>query len=71
MIKNLIFDFDGIAVPRTTLYEGVPETLEALRRRGLRMGIATSRSGRTLRMLLDVLGIRDYFSELAGESAVK
>ena len=63
--------FDGIAVPRTTLYEGVPETLEALRRRGLRLGIATSRSGRTLRMLLDVLGIRDFFSELAATDEVE
>ena len=63
--------FDGIAVPRTTPYEGVPETLEALRRRGLRLGIATSRSGRTLRMLLDVLGIRDFFSELAATDEVE
>ncbi len=63
--------FDGIAVPRTTLYEGVPETLEALRKRGLQLGIATSRSGRTLRMLLDVLGIRDCFSELAATDEVE
>lgn len=63
--------FDGIAVPRTTLYEGVPETLEALRGCGMRLGIATSRSGRTLRMLLDVLGIRDFFSELAATDEVE
>ena len=63
--------FDSIAVPRTTLYEGVPETLEALRGRGMRLGIATSRSGRTLRMLLDVLGIRDHFSQLAATDEVE
>ena len=62
--------FDGIAVPRTVLYEGVPETLEALRGRGLRLAIATSRTGVTLRMLLDVLGIRDYFCELAATDEV-
>ena len=56
--------FDGLAVPRTTLYEGVPETLEALRGRGMRLGIATSRSEPSLVMLLEEHGLRQYFEIL-------
>ncbi|MCR4860501.1 MAG: HAD family hydrolase [Bacteroidales bacterium] len=63
--------FNGIAVPRTVLYEGVPDTLAALRGRGYRLSIATSRSGKTLRMLLSVLGISEHFCELAATEEVE
>lgn len=63
--------FDGIAVPRTVLYDGVKQTLAALQARGLQLAIATSRSGASLQMLLSVLGIRDFFGELAATEAVK
>ena len=62
--------FTDIAIPRTVLYEGVPSTLAALRGRGLSLSIATSRSGKTLRELLSVLGIADYFSCLAATEEV-
>ena len=62
--------FPGIAIPRTVLYEGVPQTLAALRERGLTLSIATSRSGKTLRELLDVLGIAEHFSCLAATEEV-
>ena len=62
--------FPGIAIPRTVLYEGVPGTLAALRGRGLTLSIATSRSGKTLRELLAVLGIADFFSCLAATEEV-
>ena len=57
--------FDDVAVPHITLFEGVPQTLQALRDRGLRLSIATSRGIVSLRMLLSVLGIGEYFCELA------
>ena len=62
--------FTGIAIPRTVLYEGVPQTLAALCGRGLMLSIATSRSGKTLRELLGVLGIREPFCELAATEEV-
>ena len=61
--------FNGIAVPVTVLYEGVPQTLQALRDRGLRLAIATSRGNASLLMLLSVLGIGEHFSELAATEA--
>ena len=63
--------FDDIAVPCVTLFEGVPQTLQILRDRGLRLAIATSRSGASLEMLLRVLGIGEHFCELVATEAVE
>jgi len=63
--------FNDIAIPRTVLFDGVPQTLQVLHTRGLRLAIATSRSGASLQMLLSVLGIREYFCEFAAADDVK
>lgn len=57
--------FNDIAIPCTTLYPHVPETLERLQADGYRMAICTSRSNNSLHTLLQVLGIRQFFAELA------
>jgi phosphoglycolate phosphatase len=46
---------------RSTLYPGVREGLEALRRLGLHMGAVTNKAERFTLPLLRELGIRDYF----------
>ena len=62
--------FNGIAVPVTVLYDGVAPTLRLLQERGLRLSIATSRGHASLVMLLEKLGIREHFCELAATDAV-
>ena len=57
--------FDVVAIGHIVAFDGVVETLEGLQARGVRMGVATSRSGRTLRYLCERLGILRYFEELA------
>ena len=44
------------------LYDGIPETLERIRARGLIMGIASSKPGVYLQKLLEHLGVAQYFS---------
>ena len=56
--------FDEIAIPVISLFPRVRETLEALRRRGVRLFIATSRSRRSLSMICTRQGILDYFEGL-------
>lgn len=62
--------FDKVATPRFTLFPGVPETLAHLQDCGLRLSIATSRSGASLRQLVVHLGIADFFCELAATEDV-
>jgi len=54
--------FNEIAIPCTTLFDGVAETLAALHAGGLRLAICTSRSSASLLELLKVHGIGSYFS---------
>ena len=63
--------FDDVAVPHITLFEGVPQTLQALRDRGLQLSIATSRGIASLLMLLSVLGIGEHFCDLVYPEIVK
>ena len=63
--------FDDVAVPHITLFEGVPQTLQALRDRGLQLSIATSRGIASLLMLLSVLGIEEHFCDLVYPEIVK
>ena len=44
------------------LYDGIPETLERIRAKGLVMGIASSKPGTYLQALLEYLSIAPYFS---------
>ena len=57
--------FDEEAPSVIVLYPGIKEALAAFAERGLRMAIATSRSSRSLVMLLSMLGIDSYFEDLA------
>ena len=54
--------FNEIAIPCTTLFDGVAETVAALHARGLRLAICTSRSSASLQELLKVHGIGAFFS---------
>ena len=47
-----------------TLKPGAMEFLDALRERGIPMGIATSNLRELADMVLEILGVRDYFSSL-------
>lgn len=53
--------FNEIAIPCTTLFDGVPETLAALHAKGFRLAICTSRSSGSLQELLKVHGIGAFF----------
>ena len=54
--------FNEIAIPCTTLFDGVPETLAALYAKGYRLAVCTSRSSASLQELLRVHGVGTYFS---------
>ena len=54
--------FNEIAIPCTTLFDGVAETVAALHDEGYRLAICTSRSSASLEKLLEVHGIGAYFS---------
>lgn len=53
--------FNEIAIPCTTLFDGVAETLAALHEGGYRLAICTSRSSGSLAELLKVHGIGAFF----------
>ena len=53
--------FDEIAMQHISLFPGVVVFLESCRAQGILCTIATSRSERTLRMILEEHGISDYF----------
>lgn len=57
--------FDEVAYQYITLFDGVKDTLAELYCRGYRMGIATSRSPKSLNYLVETLGIGQYFTVLA------
>lgn len=62
--------FDIIAIPCTTLYPGIAETLARLKNDGYMLTIATSRSHRSLNILSEKLGIKDCFSGFYGAEDV-
>ncbi|WP_078900602.1 HAD-IA family hydrolase [Streptomyces sp. SBT349] len=55
---------------RVEIFDGVPELLSELRRRGVRLAVATGKSGPRARSLLDTLGIRDWFDAVLGSDEV-
>ncbi len=63
--------FYEIAPKHITIYPGVRESLEMLAAKGLRMGIATSRTEHSLVMLLEEHGIRQYFEILGSVGCVE
>ena len=54
--------FGEIAIPCTTLFDGVAETLDALHQAGYRLAVCTSRSQASLEELLRVHGLGSFFS---------
>ncbi|WP_320064915.1 HAD-IA family hydrolase [Micromonospora sp. RTGN7] len=52
------------------LFPGVRETLEELHTRGIRMAIATGKSGPRARSLLDTLGVLGLFDQVIGSDEV-
>ena len=54
--------FNEIAIPCTTLYDGVAETLATLHEAGYRLAVCTSRSQASLEELLRVHGLGSFFS---------
>jgi AHBA synthesis associated protein len=55
---------------RVALFDGVPELLWALRSRGLRLAVATGKSGSRARSLLRQLGTVDLFDHVIGSDEV-
>ncbi|MFK3985697.1 HAD-IA family hydrolase [Micromonospora sp. NPDC050397] len=55
---------------RVPLYAGVPELLAALRERGLRLAVATGKSGPRARSLLAQLGVLEMFEHVIGSDEV-
>jgi AHBA synthesis associated protein len=56
--------------PLVRTFDGIPELLETLRARGLRLAVATGKSGARARSLLDGLGILDRFEHVIGSDEV-
>jgi AHBA synthesis associated protein len=55
---------------RVTVFDGVVELLLTLRVRGLRLAIATGKSGARARSLLDRLGLLPFFAHVIGSDEV-
>ncbi|WP_073500768.1 HAD-IA family hydrolase [Actinacidiphila paucisporea] len=55
---------------QVTVFAGVPELLSELRERGLRLAVATGKSGPRARSLLDGLGLLPYFAHVIGSDEV-
>ncbi|MFC4565580.1 HAD-IA family hydrolase [Nocardiopsis mangrovi] len=55
---------------RVTLYDGVVETVTALRDRGLGLAVATGKSGPRARSLLGGLGVLDLFDHVIGSDEI-
>lgn len=51
-------------ITESTLYPGMRETLDMLRRNGVRLAIATMKTGPQVDRLFSYFGIKDYFEEI-------
>lgn len=58
--------FDGIAIPATTAFPGIVDTLRTLYENGYRLAIATSRSHRSLGILSEKIGVAGFFEGMYG-----
>lgn len=56
--------------PRVTVFDGVVETVRTLREHGLRLAVATGKSGPRARSLLDQLGMLSLFDHVIGSDEV-
>ncbi|REE94802.1 HAD-IA family hydrolase [Thermomonospora umbrina] len=55
---------------RVTVFDGVPELLADLGREGVRLAVATGKSGPRARSLLDRLGLIDRFAHVIGSDEI-
>lgn len=62
--------FYEVALDKITLFDGIREALQTFHDAGFRMAIATSRNTPSLIYLLENMGIRDYFEDLANGTMV-
>jgi haloacid dehalogenase superfamily, subfamily IA, variant 1 with third motif having Dx(3-4)D or Dx(3-4)E len=62
--------FDGIAFDLATLFPGILEAVQELSKRGVQMAIASSRSGRSLHILMERLGLKQYIPNIFGVETV-
>lgn len=62
--------FDVIAIPEIKIFPGIKEALDQLKAKGIRLAIATSRSHRSLGILAEKIGIKDYFEGMYGAEDV-
>lgn len=58
--------FPEVGTSRIVLYDGVKETLQTLKDRGFVLAVASSRHLKSLLGLSEMLGIKDFFSEIYG-----
>lgn len=62
--------FDDIAFDLATLFPGILDAVKELSRRGVPMAIASSRSGRSLNILMERLGLKEYIPNIFGVETV-
>jgi len=58
--------YQSIGLLENSVYDGVPNALEALRREGCRLFVATSKNEKDARRILDHFGLKRFFSEIYG-----
>lgn len=69
MYRDLFFDY---APQHIVIFEGVKETLAALKERGIRMAIATSRGRDSLEKILEVHGMDAWFeADLTADDGIR
>lgn len=62
--------FGEVAAAKVRLFDGIGEQLVALRRAGVVLTVATSKSRRGVDELLDALGIADFFAAVVADDMV-
>ncbi|MDJ0393002.1 HAD-IA family hydrolase [Rhodococcus sp. G-MC3] len=60
--------YDATGWAENTVFDGIEPVLEALKARGIRLGVATSKSERFAHRILDHFGLSDYFEFIGGAS---
>ncbi len=69
-IKEYRRRYDEIALKTVELFPGVSDTLSLLFENNIKLAIASSKGKEALKRLLNHLGIKDFFSLIAGEQDV-
>lgn len=60
--------YDATGWAENTVFDGIEPVLKELRARGVRLGVATSKSERFAHRILDHFGLSDYFEFIGGAS---